>query len=751
MRSLAQATIVLALAAAGAGLSMRGGDAPAPAPHGAPVDAFSSERAMDVLGRILGDQRPHPLGSDANRVVRDRIVAEFGRIGLPASVRSRFACGATACARVDNVLARLPGASGDGARLDDAILLTAHYDSVAAGPGAGDDGAGVAAVVEAARALKAGPPLPRDVWFLLDDGEEAGLLGAHAFAQEPEFGRIGWVVNLEARGDVGASSLIETQAGNAGVVAAIGRALPRPSGTSLDYEIYKTLPNDTDFTVYRAHGLGGANFALSRGAARYHTPRDDIAHLSPGSLQHHGDNAVALVREFANTPALRLRAEGDMVFVHPFAAFPLAWPATWNLPLLALAGLAWLLLAWRLRAAGMLGWRSLAFAGTVATLGWLLLLLPAWLLSWALSALGATPAPWTAQGGWLSAAFAALGLGVAWMLAAPLQRRWGEVALALATPVPFLLLAAAAVAWMPGASFMGLLPILVAGLAGQWRPARTLWWSGAAAVAAAVLWTPYALDIYPAIGRDGLASATLLSGVVGLALMPAIAALGRGGRWLAAFAIAASLACAAVASSRPAFDAGTPRPLNLLLAGEDGRPARLLASPLATPPAAFLAGNGFAAVAERALPFGTRPYHAGPQGDALSAPSLAVLADETRGDRRRLRLRVRPVQAGDELVLHLPGSVDKASVRVEGMPLADSRRPWRHVVSYVDAPDEGVLFEFEAASGEPLRLVLVGETRGLPAAFDRIVHARDAVATPIHGGDRTVAWREATLAPAPAP
>src|SRR5690606_24922142 len=223
-----QACLVILLVLACAALSLREGRAPAPLPVVAPAGAFSATRAMAVLQRVLGDQRPHPVGSEANAEVRGRIMDEFRRIGIAAEVRSRFACGASACTTVHNILGHLPGAARD-----DAVLLTAHYDSVAAGPGAGDDGAGVAAVLEAARALKAGTPPGRDVWFLLDDGEEAGLLGAYAFAQEPEFADIGWVVNLEARGDVGASSLIETQAGNAGVVAAIGRALPRPSGSSL--------------------------------------------------------------------------------------------------------------------------------------------------------------------------------------------------------------------------------------------------------------------------------------------------------------------------------------------------------------------------------------------------------------------------------------------------------------------------------------------------------------------------------------
>ena len=52
---------------------------------------------------------------------------------------------------------------------------------VAAGPGVSDDGAGVAAVLEIARALKSLPRTRHSIVILIDDGEEAGLLGARAF------------------------------------------------------------------------------------------------------------------------------------------------------------------------------------------------------------------------------------------------------------------------------------------------------------------------------------------------------------------------------------------------------------------------------------------------------------------------------------------------------------------------------------------------------------------------------------------
>jgi len=737
-----QACLVLLLVLACAALSLREGRAPAPLPAVAPAGAFSATRAMAVLQRVLGDQRPHPVGSEANAEVRGRIMDEFRRIGIAAEVRSRFACGASACTTVHNILGHLPGAARD-----DAVLLTAHYDSVAAGPGAGDDGAGVAAVLEAARALKAGTPPERDVWFLLDDGEEAGLLGAYAFAQEPEFADIGWVVNLEARGDVGASSLIETQAGNAGVVAAIGRALPRPSGSSLDYEIYKTLPNDTDFTVYRMHGRGGANFALARGAARYHTPLDDLAHLSAASVQHHGDNAVALVREFASTPAAQLHADGDAVFVHPFAAFQLAWPVAWNPWLLGIGLIGWLALAWRQQRRGALRVRGLLAASLLLVAGWLSLLFVAWLLARGLAALGAMPAAWTAQGGALSACFALAGAGLAACLARPVQRRWGSAALGLATMVPFAALAAAAVAWMPGAAFAGLLPLLVLVATGHLVPARAVWWCGAAACVAVVLWMPYVAGAYDAIGREGLGATALLAGVAVLPLLPVVALLGRGATLVVALSLAGALAFGVLACVRPAFDAATPRPLNLLLAGEAGQPSRILASPSAAAPVEFLDAHGFDTVMEQVLPFSRRRYHPGATGPVLPAPGAEILDDVVAGDTRQLRLRLLPAHPGDELTLHLPGSVAKASVRVNGQPLAQSRWPWGNAVGSIATPASGVVVAFELPAGDPVEAYLVGERRGLPGHFDAMVHARDDVATQVHGGDRSVGWRKLVLSP----
>jgi acetylornithine deacetylase/succinyl-diaminopimelate desuccinylase-like protein len=49
---------------------------------------------------------------------------------------------------------------------------------------AGDDSAGIAAILETVRALRAGGPLAHDVIVFFTDGEEPGMLGAAAFVRE---------------------------------------------------------------------------------------------------------------------------------------------------------------------------------------------------------------------------------------------------------------------------------------------------------------------------------------------------------------------------------------------------------------------------------------------------------------------------------------------------------------------------------------------------------------------------------------
>ncbi len=749
------AITMLALFALLAILSLRGNQPPAALGMDAPDTVFSAARAAQMLTRILGDERPHPTGSHANALVRDRIVAEFGQLGLHAQIQKRFACGGSACATVENIVAHIPGNDSENA-----VLLAAHYDSVGAGPGASDDGAGVAALLETARALIAGPALARDVWLLVSDGEELGLIGAEAFVREPEFARIATVINLEARGTRGASLLIETQPGNAEIIAAMKRAMPSAGGSSMDYEIYRSLPNDTDFSVFRREGRSGLNFAWAKGAARYHTPLDDLAHLDHDSLQHHGENALAMTRELTSLPGARTgvgqaepaAATHDAVFFTIFGAALATWPVPWNAILLALGLALWLVLGARLVRGGMrVGSAIGAGLSVLATL--VLLGGTGWVLHLLLRFMGAMPAMWTAQGDWLVATFVAAALPVA-LGCGHLIRRWfGINALALASLMPFAIIGTAAVLRMPGASYLGLLPLLIGTACGHLFITRTPVWSGVAALVAASLWFPYAIDAYAAIGHPGLGMTTTLAGLIVLPLLPALLSLPRAAHLLGHTAIAATVLCAVLSIIRPAFDADVPRPASLLYAG-NADAARLYLQPRATMPVGFLAEAGFDDASQRIdalLGWG----HAGVAGAALTAPALNVDTDTVRDGKRHIGIRLTSRRGATSGGFILPGDIEVSSIRVQGESLAPSR--WhsqptnRRVITLVGLPPEGALFEFDAAPGEAIEVQAYDRSPGIPPELSELVRQRDAVAMPIHGGDTTVAWQQLELSSTPLP
>ncbi|MYL99062.1 M28 family peptidase [Novosphingobium sp. FGD1] len=93
--------------------------------------------------------------------------------------------------RTHNLIGRLPGRN----RQAGAVLYVAHWDhfgECGEGPaediicnGAIDNASGVAALTEVARRLARAPQMDRDVYFLATTAEEVGLLGAHAFADNP--------------------------------------------------------------------------------------------------------------------------------------------------------------------------------------------------------------------------------------------------------------------------------------------------------------------------------------------------------------------------------------------------------------------------------------------------------------------------------------------------------------------------------------------------------------------------------------
>lgn len=290
-------------------LAIRAMAPPKVVPDSAPAKEFSAARAYRLLEEIA--VKPHPLGTPAHDGVRDTLLRMWRDLGFEPEVQKGLFLEANGryAARVENILVRLPGTNPvPGGTL----MLASHYDSVEAAPGAADDGSAVVTLLETARALKAGPPLAGDVIFLITDAEEDGLIGAHVFqAEHPRAKEVGLVLNFEARGTAGPSLMFQTSAGNAGLISALAAA-PHPRAYSFGAMVYRSMPNDSDLSVWLDAGIQGLNFAFIGRPYDYHTAGDNLARLDLRSLQHHGSYALALARRFGNG-GVPPRTRGDAV------------------------------------------------------------------------------------------------------------------------------------------------------------------------------------------------------------------------------------------------------------------------------------------------------------------------------------------------------------------------------------------------------------------------------------------------------
>ncbi len=714
---------------------------PARRPADAPAVEFSGTRAREVLRRLVRHGRPHPVGSAADDQVREVIVGILTDLGYQPRIEEGFACHwGGACARVRNVVARL-----DGREPGAAVAMTAHYDSVDAGPGASDDLAGVAAILEIARALKAGPPPRHPVMVLIDEGEESGLIGATAFEEAaPERADVKAVVNLEARGTRGPSFMFETSGDDAWMIRAWAPRVPRPVTTSLAAAIYAQLPNDTDLTVFRHHHVPGLNFAFIGGAAEYHTAYDDFEDSSPASLQHQGDNALAAVTGLADAAELANPPAGRLAYFDVMGLGIARWPLGWSLGM-AVAALLLLL------ASTVAALRRRALTGGDLVLG--LLAAPAMLLGTALLAFvlalalrmsGALAVNWLAYPLPAETAFCMLALTVVAALAPMLGRRAAPLGLWAGIWIVWAALGLALALLAPATSYVFVLPALIAGACGAlgrvWRvpeePSATAAASAGPAgrdgggarsamramraaiivpgVAAAVIWFGVLPPIADGLGAPALWIVATLAAILFSSLAPLISGGGRLGARLWQLALALTVVAALLAMAHPRFTRQSPQPLTFTF---------------------------------------HQPAPALPAGAAV-APDLQVLESSVAGGKRHLRLHLVSRRGAMIATLWVPGAAHPESVTVEGHRVPDGG--WRvgrprvgpsDWLRYSDLtlPAAGCDLDLVLGDAGPLELYATDVTPGLPPSGAALLAARPVTAAPFQEGDATVVSRKVKI------
>jgi hypothetical protein len=529
-------------------------------------ELFSLRNARAHVEMLAGSIGSRPSGTEANARARAYIVDQLRIFGYQVRVQETDArrpeLGRTA--RVANIIAVLPGPRGE------AIGLLSHYDSRADTPGAGDDAFGVAISLEAARLIAASQGRQWTTYVLVTDGEEEGLLGAAALMTDAQVrDNLDAYINIESSGSGPPVALFETGPANEWLVSSWAKNAPHPRGGSYALEVYRRLPNDTDFSILKRHQIPGLNFAAVGDSYTYHTARDTPDRLSSAALSETGENVIAVLNALQKTDITRRSVREATYFdIGGTVAMSYAAAGAWITSGLAviLGVLGWLrITAFLVREEGVgrwllgLVWMVVALAATVAAM------------------VGATAAlraarevyhPWYARPDRLFLMLVAAGAAVAWMMAR--AGRWipararglRHPAVAWTYALPAWIAITLLALWAaPSAAYLWTLPLFFAGLLLLLTPPRQAVALRIVSVVvlgvSATLWLRETLDllrfIVPMFGRLSMITpvyvyAAVLS-IAGLMVVPPLMAATATTMPLRRPALATALVLAAVAGT----------------------------------------------------------------------------------------------------------------------------------------------------------------------------------------------------------
>ncbi len=712
----------------------------------AAADHFSAERARVAHQRVFASSKAHPSGGREHPHVLARLIGELEALSLAPEIQSGVSCTPDGiCAELRNVVARIPGV-----RPGFDVVLAVHYDSVAAGPGAGDDGQGVASLLEITRALQAAPAAS-GVILLFTDGEELGMLGARLFvAEHPLAKEARVVVNLEARGNRGPSLMFETTIGSGWLINHYA-ATPRPVSSSLFGAVYRTLPNDTDLTVFKNHGWQGLNFAFVGGVEHYHTPLDTAERLDWRSVQQQGDAALATLRQIAAHGIQRPGTEA--IYFDVLGRFLVRVPAPLGLVIvpLPLLGFAYAIIRALRRDRAAAGPFLRALLSVVLALA--VPLVSAALLGGLLAVLGALPFLIVAQPAPLLIGLVGLtlaGQSAAWQI---LDARRHTLLLFDVLWIVWALVGLWLAVSLPPASYVTCVPALGAALGRIWMgraptSARTGYLMLASAWLAALLWLP-PLSLLP--GTIGVGSPWLLGGVFAFGLSPLLPLLGPllAGRKTFLALLAGSIAIGASQLAWAPYSPDVPRWLPLVFEQEAGGRAHFLADTAAPLPSELLGAADFSPRPARPHPwpgFGPAAMYA---ANAPPLPDAAVFSVQpvlTRTAANTLQLEATLPPDAWALGVLLPPEVRLTSAVWRGRSVPQLGERGTHRLLFVPVSPRELSIELGFASGVPQKLELLAIGLGLPAHVEALAGARGAAAVTSGFGDLTVVRMETAVA-----
>eukprot|EP00058_Branchiostoma_floridae_P021432 XP_002606922.1 hypothetical protein BRAFLDRAFT_91691 [Branchiostoma floridae] len=319
---------------------------PARTDAGTPPTQFSEERARRHLDAITGFG-PRVAGTYQNEVLTVRyLLGEIDKIQQAAKPSHRIEVDVQRPTgyftldflssfthyydNITNIVVRLSPKK----QTRHSLMINAHFDSTMGGPGASDDAASCASMLEVLRVLsQTDTPLKNSIIFVLNGAEENILQASHGFiTQHPWAGDIRAFVNLESAGAGGREVVFQTGPDHPWLVRAYAEAAKYPFASVTAQELFQSnvIPSDTDFRIYRDYGnLPGIDIAYMDNGYVYHLKYDSPDQIPPGSMQRAGENLLSIVQHLVNSPYLAYPGEyrhGKTVFFDVIGLFMVVYP-----------------------------------------------------------------------------------------------------------------------------------------------------------------------------------------------------------------------------------------------------------------------------------------------------------------------------------------------------------------------------------------------------------------------------------------
>ncbi len=271
----------------------------------ATATVFDSARAWQHLQQIVGIG-PRPAGSPGIRQTRAYIGRQLSDMGLTVQEQTFTAATPVGPIEMSNLVVRIPG------RRPDRVLITGHYDTkILQGRtfvGASDGGSSAAFLIEMARTLKASPQRELTyeiVWF---DGEEAFCLDWYECgtpgSPDNTYGSRYYVQAAQKAGalnSIRALLLVDLIGDRDLQFRRESNSTPWltdiiwDTARSMAYDrvfVDAEMPVEDDHIPFVRAGVPSVDI-VDLDYPYWHTPDDDLSHVSAKSLQIVGDVLLA--------------------------------------------------------------------------------------------------------------------------------------------------------------------------------------------------------------------------------------------------------------------------------------------------------------------------------------------------------------------------------------------------------------------------------------------------------------------------